>query len=214
MSVNQSMCRLAQQEVLFIMNKIWMRARHDSWPDNDSIGRFLMEMKMVRLRFLKKFLFNCFPASVDYGAKLEEFVKTPGFQVMSSCIIFEKFSKIAGAKKKVEFGFFFLPRMMTTAQIVAAMRKRNLRPANFQELMYFSRSYLQLLKLFELSSPSADYRTASHVYFARAKSGAPFDAGGKRYVDVHTFSHYRAQKEKIVWHPDAQVILGVYMPTT
>jgi len=205
------MCDLIVLEAFSITNKMRLRQRSDSWPDNDSADRFLMEMRMVRRRLLKKFLFNSFTALVDYSAELKDFVKTPAFQIMSSCVVFDLFSKTNGPKKKVDFGFFFLSRSMATAEIVAEMKKRNLRPANFQELMYFSQRYIQLLKLFELSSPAADYQERDNVYFARVVARPGLSPKKKPYIDVHIFSHYQEPKEKIIWHPDAQVILGVYL---
>ncbi len=207
---NKRMCDLIGREAFAIMGKMLTQEKLDEWPENDSADSYLMEIKMLRQRLLQSFFFNSFPAIVDYRAELKDFIRPPAFQVNTSSIVFERFEKIIEQKKGVEFGFFFLPYELRTDNVITEMRKRNLRPANLQELLYFSRKYVRLLKFFELSSPSANYQIRDYVFFARTKYGSPFTEGGKPYVEVGAFSHYREPKEKIIWYPDVQVILGVY----
>jgi hypothetical protein len=183
------------------------------WKDANSIHWRLTQQIIFQPRFLVKILHNSFSAVVDYGAEIKDFVKTPDFQT-ESCIDcnFHLFAKSdIKIKKKREFGFFFLAKPMTVGTIIEAMKKRGLSPVNFQELVYFSQPYVELLKIIRLSSPNADFQTKEHVNFAHVVGRPPFIKGEKKpYVSLGTSSHYNEPKEKILRYPNCEVFLGVY----
>jgi len=97
-----------------------------------------------------------FKAVIDYSVSLNKLIADGNFHLMDENITAANFPILGSGQTKIEFEIFQLKGRNNIEKILIEMKRRNLRPARIEELLYFGISYFGAI----------EYRTGLIAYGA------------------------------------------------